>query len=443
MHVVSGQGSEAATVGGGGKLVTRDGKTHVVWQDLASAVTYKAGGGNVPRSHGYLNRVRTFDHATGEFSEPVTLNKGVDNHARPNICMDHDGILHVVISGHNTAVTYRRSLKPNDSSAWTEPVVIDKGTYPVPVCGPDNSVYLVMRSAEGWNGVNFYVKPPDRPWRKQAHLVRRDPDMPGDAAFHSGLAVASDGTIHAVIDFYEGKGIYEKRGLHQAVCTMRSGDGGKAWTRADGTPIPLPARPEQMDVLARDTATERHLPLAPPVVLAMGSIVLDRQERPHVLFIDHRRGPGQLVHATPDDQGTWTRTDIDAITRAFPKHRPTSVRGSFGVLADGTLVALLQLVPLGDGWRNGLPTRALRSDPRIERPLARLTSRDNGATWTATPAVQDHRCYGTNLERPTGGNTVSADRLPPFVYFTGIRRYLEEGEMVNNTVYLAVPETVD
>ena len=118
MHLISTQGGERATQGAGGKLVTRDGKTHVVWQDSVAPALPTPG--NVPRSDGYLNQVRTYDHATGAWSPVVTLNKGIDNHARPNLCMDHQGFLHVVISGHGTPVTYRRSLRPDDSAAWAE-----------------------------------------------------------------------------------------------------------------------------------------------------------------------------------------------------------------------------------------------------------------------------------------------------------------------------------
>jgi len=62
---------------GGGKVVTFGDKTHVVWQDSTK--------------QGYFNRVRSPDHATGEWSETFTLNQGRDNHARPVITVDHNG----------------------------------------------------------------------------------------------------------------------------------------------------------------------------------------------------------------------------------------------------------------------------------------------------------------------------------------------------------------
>jgi len=59
--LISPIGSESATNGGGGKVVTFTGKTHVVWQD--------------PTKQGYFNRLRSLDHASGEWSETFTLHR--------------------------------------------------------------------------------------------------------------------------------------------------------------------------------------------------------------------------------------------------------------------------------------------------------------------------------------------------------------------------------
>jgi hypothetical protein len=429
MHLVSQQGSERATSGGGGKLVTRDGKTHIVWQDSTPA--------------GYFNRVRTFAHERGEFTAPFTLNEGTDNHARPNIVIDREGYLHAVISGHNSPVTYRRSVRTNDASAWTEPITIGEGTYPIPACGPSGTLYVTMRSANRWNGVDLYVKPPGKPWEKRHKLVHRDPDLPGYAGFHGGLAVAPDGTLHTVIDFYESKGIYEGRGLHQAVAYMRSSDGGRTWTKADGTPIELSARPPQMDVIARDVAEERHEKMPPPVILAQGNIVLDLQQRPHVLYVDHRQGPGQIMHASSDSGGEWMRKPLLALNEAFPQHRPTGCRGALTVRQDGAIFALLELYPLGDGWQNGLPTRALGFGENLDKRLAWLISPDDGGAWTAREALEVTDFNQPNVERPTGGNELLDDGVPPFIYFDGASRYPEDGESIQNNVYFVTPQAAD
>ena len=79
IDAISEIGSERATVGDGNKIVTWESKVHVVWQDISR--------------DGYLNQVRSFDQAAGTWSETVTLGKGLDNHARPILSVDHDGYL--------------------------------------------------------------------------------------------------------------------------------------------------------------------------------------------------------------------------------------------------------------------------------------------------------------------------------------------------------------
>ena len=426
--LISSIGSESATNGGGGKVVTFAGKTHVVWQDSTK--------------QGYFNRVRSLDHASGEWSDTFTLNRGRDNHARPVITVDHNGYLHALMSGHNSPVTYRRSVRPNDSSEWTDPEPAGSGTYPIVVCGPDDTLYLVMRSPNRWNGVDLYFKPPDQPWKLRHKLVRRDEQYPGYGAFHSGLAFSPDGTLHIVVDFYEGKGVMDRRGLHQAVCTMRSRDDGQTWQKADGTPVTLPARPEDMDVLARDTAPRRHEPMPPPVVLAQGCIAVDSQGTPHVLYISHLEKPGQLIHATVDGQGRWKQRPIEGLEKAYPGMRPVRCRGALSIAEDDRFYALLDLYPLNVGWTDdGKPTRNMRLKPECRRRLAWLISGDACESFTAAPALEEGAIYNQpNLERPTGVNHIPAERRPPFIYFDGVSRYPEKNEILQNNVFLVRPE---
>jgi hypothetical protein len=88
MQIISEQGSERAT-NDSGKIITFDGRTHVAWQDVTR--------------EGYYNRVRTFEHATGRWSDPVTLDTGVDNHARAVLAIDADGVLHAVFTASGRA----------------------------------------------------------------------------------------------------------------------------------------------------------------------------------------------------------------------------------------------------------------------------------------------------------------------------------------------------
>lgn len=420
-YLISNQGSDRATTGCGGKVVTRNGKTHIVWQDNTNK--------------GLLNRVRTLDHGTGTLTEPVTLTEGKDNHARPNLLIDYDGYLHVVNSGHNSPVIYRRSREPNDTSRWTDPETIGEGTYPFPVCARDGTLYVTMRSADSWNGVDFYAKPPDGSWRQRAKLVNRHPDLDGYASYMSALTVAPDGALYVVIDFYEGKGIHDQRGLHMAVATMQSTDGGHTWTTCDGSPIDLPARPPEMDVIARDQAPERPEDKPVTLVAAKGNIVLDDTARPHILYLDHRHGPGKLMHAYTEENGEWSREPITALEDRFPEHRPINHRGALTIRNDGTIFALIRLLALGDGWQDGLPTRELRTSEYIESRLGWLVSRDKGSTWVPEKALNSPLINEPNVERAVGGGVVN-DNRPRFIYFDGGARTPDKGEALQYNVYL-------
>jgi hypothetical protein len=99
--LISSLGSERATSGNGNKIVTVDGKTHIVWQDATK--------------EGYFARIRTLDHKTGQWSPTYTLGRGRDNHARPTIAVDGKDHLHVIIGGHHSGLQYRRSVRRGEA----------------------------------------------------------------------------------------------------------------------------------------------------------------------------------------------------------------------------------------------------------------------------------------------------------------------------------------
>ena len=197
--LLSTAGSQSATNEGGNKIVTVGRRTHVTWQDVTP--------------EGYFNRARTLDLDTGEWSPTYTLGSAYDDHARAVMVADAGGFLHVVLSGHNTACTYRRSLAANDASAWTDPVEIADGTYPCLVCGPDGNLYLGMRNG-AQNGLELYRRPPGGPWHHVGKVIDRPAEYTGYACFACGLDFDGDGVLHLVCDIYEGT--HEQRGIHQA-----------------------------------------------------------------------------------------------------------------------------------------------------------------------------------------------------------------------------------
>lgn len=430
--LVSSEGSERATVGNGNKIVSYGGKTHVVWQDISR--------------EGYLNQVKSYDDKAGLWSEPYTLGTGIDNHARPILTVDHEGYLHAIQSGHNSPVTWRRSAKPNDSSEWSAPEKVGEGTYPVVLCDADNTLYLTMRG-NNHIGVDFYAKPEGQPWRMVTRIVKNAEEYrEAYGAFHMNMALGPDGTIHAVIDFFEGQDAVG-RGLHQAVCYAKSPDGGKTWLKLDGSVIETPARPEDMDTLIRSTRT-RVEALPVPEHRNIG-IVVDSKGTPYVFYNSHGEAPAQLYMATPASVGGFRVRSLSyLLENKWPNMR--MVEGQVTLQEDGRICLLATLTPLNDEWLKGHPTRAMGMRSREDQRLVLLSSKD-GVQFYAQSVLDPGQSFNApNLEKPTGANRLNASAIPKFYLFNGSRAYpgggdyyqkpaidyLRAGEFWTNTVYL-------
>ena len=412
-EIISEIGSEAATNEAGNKIATYEHKTHVAWQDVTE--------------EGYFNRVRTLDGNTGEWSPTYDLGKARDNHARGVITADSRGFLHLILSGHNTPCTYRRSVRSNDASEWTDPVEVASGTYPYLVCDSHDILYLTLRNAERWKGVDFYVKPSDGSWELRGKIIRRKEEYTGYAAFASGMCFDGKGVLHLVNDFYEGYGIYDNRGIHQAVAYMQSPDGGRTWRTVRGDPVDTPARPHQMDVIAESTGL-RHEAMPPPVIVAQGNIAVDGGGKPYVLYLYQLNEPGQLILASPDDEGIWRPRSIDAVKEAYPEYRPVACRGAFTIDGEGVFRALISVAPLDHAaWSRGLLTRSRAGGLRNGLPILCLISRDHGESFQVEPAVAPEpqvTVRSPKFELPVGPGASPAGR-PGIVWFDNTARELQ------------------
>jgi hypothetical protein len=200
------------------------------------------------------------------------------------------------------------------------------------------------------------------------------------------------------------------------------------------SPVKLPARPEQMDILGRHIGPGRN-DLPPPVVLAQGSLVVDPRGTPHVLYITHQKQPGQVVIASPNSSGVWQHKTVTEVADAYPESRPVGCRGSFTMTADGTRYALLELKPLGEGWADGKPTRPLAFMQKNKR-LVWLQSRADGQGFSVQAALPEGALFHqANVERPAGYNQISSGHVPPFAYFDGASRYRKGNEVLQNNVH--------
>lgn len=414
MDLISESGSERAT-NDSGKVIIHGDHTHVIWQDVTR--------------EGYFNRVRSLDHATQVWSQPVTLDQGIDNHARGVMTIDPTGFLHVILGGHGSAVSWCRSVRPHDSSQWTPPQAIGVGTYPIFLCAPDGALYLTLRgqgAQRHQRGVDLYRRPPGGTWEQPRQIVHLAEEYgQAYAGFHMQMAIATDGSLHAIIDFYEGEDEHG-RGLHQAVCYTCSRDGGTNWQKADGSAVSLPARPEDLDTLARNTFS-RHEPLPPPEI-KHGGIVVSSTGQPFFFYLHHTLGPGRLLFGTVDAHGQIREQVVSHhCEELWPELRVTGCWSS--IREDDTIDALVLLTPFNDEWINGRPARAINMRERDDQRLAWLTTRDGGGSFTVTSLLNPGVTFNCpSLERPVGANVIPGDRRPRVLYFDGTSQYPGGGD---------------
>jgi hypothetical protein len=236
--------------GGPASTATRDGKTHIVWGEVTDE--------KVP---GVPTYVATYDHATGKLSEKVLLAYAPpinDVHNVPAICQDSQGYLHVVAGAHGEPFQYLRSLRPNDSSAWTKPVeVLSAGyisdktdadgagrqTYVSLVCGPDDTLHIAYRQwrqrVDPYHGGQIYAalsvqsKPKVGPWGPARPLVV--PPVPGYSIYYHKMTIDRRGWLYLSYNHWTSDQSYQnefpERHHHRAVLVSK--DGGKSWKLAE------------------------------------------------------------------------------------------------------------------------------------------------------------------------------------------------------------------
>jgi len=237
--------------GGPPSTATRDGKTHVVWGEVAE-----------DDAPGVPTYIATYDHATGELGEKVLLMRGPpvnDVHNVPAVCQDSEGAIHVVSGAHGAPFMYRRSRGPNDAySGWSEAVpVLSAGyvsdatdadgegrqTYISLLCDPDDTLHIAYRqwrlNADDTMPGSMYAalstqsKPKGGAWGPARPLVA--PPVAGYSIWYHKLTIDRRGRLYLSYNHWTSNESYQNefpgRYTHRAVIT--SGDGGSTWKLAE------------------------------------------------------------------------------------------------------------------------------------------------------------------------------------------------------------------
>ncbi len=378
------------------KIITIGDRTHVVWLDASL--------------EGFRVRGRTLNRATGQWSPTVTIGEGQDNHGGPGLTVDSKGYLHILYYPHHEQLRYRRSLRPNDISEWEAETKFGVGlSYPVVICGPDDT--LVLTARRGYHDAErkpiasakmeqeLWKKTAGGEWQRQSTIIRAR--HAGYAQFAVALAWGRDRkTIHLNCRIVEGAPSLPKP--INTVAYMVSPDAGETWTRADGTPITLPATVDTIDVLAHDGG------LTGPR-LGSGPLGVDREGVPHLIYTANVEGSSRLYLATVAPGVGWTRRDLTPEV-------PEGVRGwqinlgmggglSFSQSGRATIVAVVLNAPPEE-------RQPLKEWGHRTTEILRLWSDDDLRTFRSeilAPIDAKEAHWLPNIERATGHNQVPQD----------------------------------
>ena len=224
--------------GGSGSVVTRNGKTHIVWGDVTDD--------DVP---GVPSYVATYDHATHTLSPPVFLAHAPpvdDVHNVPGVCVDSRGHVHAITGAHGRPFIYRRSLKPDDVTGGLtepEPVLTDgRQTYLSLVCDPEDTLHIAYRQWRGdkpyHGGMSFAAlsmqsKPRDGSWSPAKPMVIAP--VPGYSIYYHKLTIDRRGRLFLSYNHWTSDKVYRgdfpERYHHRAI--MTSVDRGRTWKLAE------------------------------------------------------------------------------------------------------------------------------------------------------------------------------------------------------------------
>ena len=390
------------------KIVSRDGRRHVAWLDS--------------EGEEFLVRVRSLDEASGSWSPTITVGEAQDNHGGPALTQDAEGFLHLVHGPHHGPFLYRRSLRPNDASAWGEQEAFGRTcTYPTLVCAQDGTLICTGRVSHGdraWE-MQRWQRAPGGEWSAPKVLMRADHG--GYAHFQEALSWGPDQeSLHLSVRFYS-----KRRG--HTVAHARSRDRGLTWRGSDGGELPSPFTARDVLPIRQDRESEG-------VGLRCGSLAVDANDAPHVLVSSYDSLPMQtwLYSLRPGEAGpSWHARDLRELLPATYRDWGLTQPGGLVLTPAGELVIVLTLIR-----PDSTVDKVLWGHPTSEPVLLRAASVTGELSFELLTEPDPARPrWLPSLERPTGTSQVPR---PGLLYTDGGKGGGNSDILANDVRWLAL-----
>lgn len=368
------------------KIVSHEGKTHVVWLD------------QIRKTH-----AQTYDHKARRWSAPVFVGDGDDNHAGAALVLDSDRYLHLVFGPHHNPMQHAVSAEPNSTAKWVPQPTIGGtcATYPSMVCDGDGTLHVCYRGAfereRPW-GLMYQRKPKGGEWSKPVKLV--DPEGPAAYThFTNALHLARDGKLFVAYHIVRATEDDHTQTRGRGFGVMWSSDGGGTWWCEQGE-LRLPTTPRSSCVIEFDEGLD----------VRVGNLVCDASGM--VFFtVNRREGQTQEASLYRLRQGQWDAIPLLPEAEKLVGECMISDACALSMSQDNVLYVATTVCRRDGSW----------ADPSNEIVL--FTSRDLGESFSGyriSPEDPTTADWLPNLERGTGHNQVG---IPHLIYTHG-----EKGE---------------
>lgn len=410
-HLLSDEGSGRATAYiESPKIITAAGKTHIGWLDTPT--------------DGFRARVRTYDHATATWTEPFDLGDAASNHGGPAMTIDAEGYLHVLYYSHHHPFRYRRTVRPHDTTAWTEYEEVGYNlTYPALVCAADGTLIMTARRSyddRPWE-LEMWTKPPGEDWQYEQSILRSR--FNNYTQFAASLAWGPDHqTLHLSARIYEAPGDDAMISI-TTTGYLASDDGGKTWRKHRGEKVEVPATADTWDSFAHGRKVHSR-------VLGAGSMATDSAGVPHLVYTAEVGKSAQSYLVRPGGEDGWHHLLLNTFLPPAFRDWDLFMHGgiSFGAEGQPMIVGtVMELQAETHAWGE------------VTTEIVIFESDDGGQTFRSRvldePNPNSPR-WMPNIERPTGFNEIP-DR-PTFIYTDGVRG---DGlqDILSNHVYWIIP----
>lgn len=244
--VLSTTGSTRATsYNWGNKILTRDGKTHVVWLDAVATICG-----------------RTYDHSTGEWGDTVRIDEGSDNHSAPCITADEAGHIRLTYGPHGwnanwnqARIKWRRTTRPGSMDTW-EPEGENyhsshnnfgyNATAASIVHTPSGLDAVICRGGEHPPSTMFHRQRTEGGWTSAKELLGQQVE-PQYTHNYGHITCTPDGTLYTACHFYNIGGSDNQavtgdrsRMRSYGAAVLKSTDLGATWTNLRDEAVTLP-----------------------------------------------------------------------------------------------------------------------------------------------------------------------------------------------------------